>query len=85
MKNIRMRRLILFKALMMVEGMAVVMVLATFKAIIMVSEVKGAAVVTLEAASTWPPYDSPAINCCLAGDVIILRPSRLVLRKISDA
>lgn len=84
MKNISMRRLILFKALM-VEGMAVVMVLATFKAIIMVSEVKGAAVVTLEAASTWPPYDSPAINCCLAGDVIILRPSRLVLRKISDA
>lgn len=39
------------------------------------------AVVAVAAASTWPHYDSPAINCCLAGDVIILRPSRSVLQK----
>lgn len=37
------------------------------------------------AASTLPHYDSLAINCSLAGDVIIPRPSRSVLHKISDA
>lgn len=71
--------------MMVVSSLLVMVVVAALVGDVENGKGGRSAVMAVAAASTRPHYDSPAINCCLAGDVIIPRPSRSVPHKISDA